>query len=187
MPNYSSLKIILTSFLRHIFFVIKPHQIKNKYLTTLTTFFKTTDLYDKPMTLAFLIIWQTLFPKKPTNFISVATSKSTEAVHGFLHGALPGDVQIEAGHLTGVETHHVVSVSYTTAGGEPTHGALNVFPGKLTHCNVYMKIEINYLNLCGVKSLNYLVISHMFTISDTLVLFTFKEIIKFHSFQKFWI
>lgn len=97
-------------------------------------------------------------------------------MHGFLHGAFPGDVQIEAGHLTGVEPHHVVSVSYTTAGGEPTHGALNVFPGKLTHCNVYMKIEINYLNLCGVKSLNYLVISHMFSISDTLVLFTFKEI-----------
>lgn len=151
--------------------------MKYKYFTTLTTSFKTTDLYYKTITLACLI-YQTDFvpPKIFTNFISVATSESTEAVHGFLHGALPGDVQIEAGHLTGVESHHVVSIGYTTAGGKPTHGALNVFPGKLTHCNVYMKIEINNLNLHGVKSLNYLVISHMFSISDTLVLFTFKEI-----------
>lgn len=105
--------------------------MKYKYFTTLTTSFKTTDLYYKTITLACLI-YQTDFvlPKLFTNFISVATSESTEAVHGFLHGAFPRYVQIEAGHLTGMEPHHVVSVGYTTAGGKPTHGALNVFPGK---------------------------------------------------------
>ena len=62
-------------------------------------------------------------------------------MHGLFHGSFPGDVEIEAGHLAGVESHHVIGVRDATAGGKPAHGALNVLP-VIIYTHVYTLIGI---------------------------------------------
>lgn len=94
------------------------------------------------------------------NFISVATGEPTEAVHGFLHGAFPGYVQIEACHLARVESHHVISVRDATTSGESTHGALNVFP-EMVRCSHYSltlhtRVEIDSIGEPGSPEVEHL-------------------------------